>query len=392
MLRRLPTSRLLLLVALVTAVLAGGTALAAGALGGSGPKPPAKPLAVALHDALAAKPVAGVTARITFANRLIDSSSIGAGGTPLLSGAKGRLWAAPDGRFRLELQSDAGDAQITGDGRTVTLYDATTNSGYRVTLPQGAAGAGAKDHHGVPTVAAITRFLGRVMGRADLSGAQPSTVAGRPAYTVRIAPKHDGGLIGAAELAWDAQSGTPLRAAVYASGAAKPVLELTATDISYGKVDAAALGVTAPRGAKMTTVDLGDAAHRGPGGLDRPAVSGPGAVSARVPFRLSAPARLVGLPRHEVRLVGSGTDTGALVTYGQGLGGIAVLEQTARGSLRAGGTAGLRLPEVALGGGTSGQELATALGTVLRFDRGGVRYTVIGSVPPAAAEAAAKAL
>src|SRR4051794_19490113 len=198
MLRRLPTSRLVLLVALVCAVLAGGTALAAGALGGSGPKPPAKPLAVALHDALAAKPVAGVTARITFVNRLIDSSSVGAGGTPLLSGADGRLWAAPDGRFRLELQSDAGDVQITGDGRIVTLYDATTNSGYRVTLPQGASDAATKDHHGVPTVAAITRFLGRVMGQADLSGARPSTVAGRAAYTVRISPRHDGGLIGAA--------------------------------------------------------------------------------------------------------------------------------------------------------------------------------------------------
>ena len=112
-----------------------------------------------------------------------------------------------------------------------------------------------------------------------------------------------------------------------------------------------------------------------------------------MPFRLSAPARLVGLPRHEVRLVGSGTDTGALVTYGQGLGGIAVLEQPApRARCAPAGPRGLRLPEVALGGGTSGQELATALGTVLRFDRGGVRYTVIGSVPPAAAEAAAEAL
>jgi outer membrane lipoprotein-sorting protein len=129
MLRRLPTSRLVLLVALACAVLGAGTALAAGALGGSGPKPPAKPLAVALHDALAAKPVAGVTARITFANRLIDGSGVGAGRAPLVAGAEGRLWAAPDGRFRLELQSDAGDAQITGDGRTVTLYDATTNSG-----------------------------------------------------------------------------------------------------------------------------------------------------------------------------------------------------------------------------------------------------------------------
>ena len=178
MLRRLPTSRLLLLAALVCAVLGAGTALAAGALGGSGPKPPAKPLAVALHDALAAKPVAGVTARITFSNRLIDSSSVGVGGTPLLSGAKGRLWAAPDGRFRLELQSDVGDAQITGDGRTVTLYDATTNSGYRVTLPQGAADAGAKDHHGArpspPSPASSAASWARPTSRAPaLHGRRP---------------------------------------------------------------------------------------------------------------------------------------------------------------------------------------------------------------------------
>jgi hypothetical protein len=42
--------------------------------------------------------------------------------------------------------------------------------------------------------------------------------------------------------------------------------------------------------------------------------------------------------------------------------------------------------------GATGQELATALGTMVRFTRGGVAYTVIGSVPPAAAEAAARGL
>src|SRR5947208_584222 len=62
--------------------------------------------------------------------------------------------------------------------------------------------------------------------RADVSGAEPSNVAGREAYTVRISPKHDGGLIGAGELAWDAAHGTPLRAAVYAAGDPRPVLEL----------------------------------------------------------------------------------------------------------------------------------------------------------------------
>jgi hypothetical protein len=49
------------------------------------------------------------------------------------------------------------------------------------------------------------------------------------------------------------------------------------------------------------------------------------------------------------------------------------------------------LQELSLNG-TTAHELATALGTVVQFERDGVAYTVIGSVPPAAAEAAARAL
>jgi hypothetical protein len=42
--------------------------------------------------------------------------------------------------------------------------------------------------------------------------------------------------------------------------------------------------------------------------------------------------------------------------------------------------------------GVSGQEIDTALGTVVRFSRAGVEYTVIGSVSPRLADAAARAL
>ncbi|MEA2281771.1 MAG: hypothetical protein QOK21_2378, partial [Solirubrobacteraceae bacterium] len=87
---------------------------------------------------------------------------------------------------------------------------------------------------------------------------------------------------------------------------------------------------------------------------------------------------------------------GALVTYGQGLGGIAVLEspskaqpQTQKQGGRDGG--GLSLPKISING-ASGEELDTALGTVVRFDRAGVGYVVAGSVPPTAAEAAARGL
>ena len=83
------------------------------------------------------------------------------------------------------------------------------------------------------------------------------------------------------------------------------------------------------------------------------------------------------------------------MTYGKGLGGIAVLQSAAQArrrpptAQRDGG--GAQLPTVSING-VSGQELDTALGTVVRFERGGVGYTVAGSVPPAAAEAAARGL
>jgi hypothetical protein len=43
-------------------------------------------------------------------------------------------------------------------------------------------------------------------------------------------------------------------------------------------------------------------------------------------------------------------------------------------------------------GDATGEELATPLGTVIRFERRGVAYAVAGSVAPATAEAAARAL
>ena len=75
--------------------------------------------------------------------------------------------------------------------------------------------------------------------------------------------------------------------------------------------------------------------------------------------------------------------------YGRGLGAILVFQTKAepRGAARS----ALTLPQVNIDGAT-GTELATALGTMLTFERDGVRYTVVGSVPPVAAENAARGL
>jgi hypothetical protein len=85
--------------------------------------------------------------------------------------------------------------------------------------------------------------------------------------------------------------------------------------------------------------------------------------------------------------------TAALVTYGKGLGGIAVIESKSspEGESSMGGEGELGLPKVVIGN-VKGEELDTALGSALRFSREGVDYIVLGSVPPAAIEAAARGL
>ena len=167
----------------------------------------------------------------------------------------------------------------------------------------------------------IQKELSRLMEHAIVSGAEPSDVAGQPAYTVRIEPKQNGGLVGGAELAWDAVHGTPLRAAVYAKGDSSPVLELKVTDISFGPVSSSVFDVTPPAGAKVTdltpqsgTSGRSKAGQREHGSGDRPA----GRCRRRSPSRSRRPDSLAGLSRNEVRLIQSGDQPAALVTYGTG--------------------------------------------------------------------------
>jgi hypothetical protein len=381
-LRTTSTGRLVAGFALTIAVIAGGVAVA-GASGSGGSPPPPKALDVAIHDALAAPKPAGVTARIRFTNNLISSGALSVG-SPLLSGASGRLWIS-GGRVRLELQSDAGDAQITfADGR-LSIYDASSNTVYRANVGSpDSAGAQAKPDHGVPSVAQISSALQRLAEQATASGAQPTTQAGQPAYNVSITPKHDAGLLGRAEIAWDAVNGIPLRIAVTAAGSSTPVLALEVTDISYGSVDPGTLAVTAPAGAKV--VDLSSPMHVGGKDGGHAAVEGLEAVQAAVPFTLAAPDTLVGLPRTGVRLLSDGTHPSVLVTYGQGLGAIAVLERSAAAA-GTGKSPFDGLPTVTIDGAT-GHELPTALGTLISVERGGLSTTLVGSLPPNAAEAA----
>jgi outer membrane lipoprotein-sorting protein len=381
LLRRLPLSRLLLLCGLVVAIGASLTALAFAL--GTGPTPPPKPLAEAVHGALVAPAVEGVSANVLLTDHLLEganlaSSSNGSAGqlssSPLLTGADGRLWISKEGRVRLELQSEKGDTEIYYDGHTVSMYDASSNTLYRYTPtasewgtgdgsagatdPSGSGAAGSPDTstHEPPTVAKIEEAIARLGRHAYLSGATPTDIAGQAAYTVRVSPKETGSLLGAAELSWDAGNGVPLRAAIYSSTSSSPALELAATSISYGPVEASVFEFTPPANAKVEEVTLPHGHGAKPGETDQ------------------------------------GGERPHVTTSGHGLTTVAVLESKAKaGAKSAEATLPEGLQKVKIAG-IEATELPTELGTLLSFERSGVRYLLAGAVSPAAVEAVAKGL
>lgn len=404
-LRRLPISRLLLTCATVIVVGVACTALAS-ALGNE-PKPAPKPLAQALHDALAAPQVDGLTARVSFVNHLIEGASLqgqeggvsGTAGNPLLSGGEGRVWISAAGQARLELQSEKGATQIVYDEGTLTVYQASSNTLYEYTLPPRTQQGSQSNTAGQPpSVAKIQEAITRLMGHVDLSGATPTDVAGQPAYSVRISPHSNGGLIGGAELAWDANHGVPLKLAVYAKGDESPVLALSATEVSYGPLSGSAFSLSLPAGVKRTKI----APHEGSSPTDgkHPRIdaqtTGLSAVQAKLPFSLQAPPSLAGMSRRQVRLIEVNGHDSALIGYGEGLGGFVVIESEGKSGESGGessgeGASGLQLPHVSIGSAKA-SELPTALGTILSFRSGGIDHVLAGSVTPTVLQAAARGL
>jgi outer membrane lipoprotein-sorting protein len=370
-LRRLPLSRLLLLCALVVVLGVSVTALASAV--GAGPTPPAKPLAEAVRAALTAPSVEGFSASVKLTDHLLEGASLagehgssGLTSSPLLSGASGRVWIAKDGRVRLELQKEKGDTEIYYDGHTVSMYDTSANTLYRYVVPSGEGASGTGDsaatpdaggHHEAPSLAKIEEGITKLKQHVNVVGATPSDVAEQPAYTIRISPNEGGSLIGGAELSWDASHGVPLRAAIYSTTSSSPVIELAATgEVSYAPVASSVFEFTPPQGVTVHDVKL-------------PEKSATGSTSTT-----------------------DSTSHPKITQHGKGISSVAVAESTqASGGKQPSSTLPEGLPKVQING-ISATELPTALGTLLSFERSGVRYVVGGFVTPSTVEAVARGL
>jgi hypothetical protein len=407
-LRTAPTRTLLAAIAGVLVVIGGGTAIAVAATSG-GPVPPPAHLASAVHGALTAPQAQGFSADISFTNNLIGSSEL-QGTDPLLQGGHGHIWVSNDGQLRIELNGDNGDPEIIVTHGSWWISDPMLQTVYQGTLPAQPADKTSGQAHTPPSLSQIQGVLGQLAKHFNLSGAQPTDTGGQPTYTVTLSPKERGGLIGQLQVAWDATHGVPLQFAVYARHNPSPVLGLSASNVSYQSIDPGIFTqVVKPSGYHV--VNVSTPSSSGAGWAAEPSakgkkhskvkeITGLKAVTKQLKFKLAAPGSVAGLSRQSVSLTGEKAHRGALVVFGQGLGAIVVMEQPA-GSTGASQLQlstsngehqrGILLPTFSVHGATA-QELNTALGTLVRFTRGNVTYTLVGSVDSKTARAAARGL
>ena len=380
-LRHISTRRLLALVAGCALAIGVGAAAIALAAGGTGTTPPPKPLADAIHDALAAPQPAGVTARIDFTNHLVDAASL-QGADPLLTGAKGRLWASGD-KLRLELQaSDAGG----GAGDVQVLLDGDRLHGHR---PRREHRLPDRRFRRTPARRAGSRPKSPCRRVARIQQALTSLAAGRDGVRRaagqrrRPARLHASGSRRATTAGcWAAPSwrGTPSTASRCArpsspAGNGNPVLELRATDISFGPVAAGDLdraGARGRQGRRPQPARRAARARRTQEASSRSRASTP--CRPRCRSRSSRPTSSSASRASEVRLIDHGGTPGRARHLRRGPRrdrGDPDRRRAGQDRRTAGMPGGSSLPKISING-ASGQELDTALGTVLRFQRGGV--------------------
>jgi outer membrane lipoprotein-sorting protein len=166
----------------------------------------------------------------------------------LLSGTHTlRLWYAGPDRQRVALVNQLAEADLIHDGQDVWAWNSDTHQGVHLRLPEhDGSHPGADPSMGLasPLPQDLLRSLTpQRLAQQLLAAVEPTTsvtvegttsVAGRDAYELVVAPKDDRSLVREIRLAVDARTSLPLRLEVLSTRQSDPAVESGFTSISYG--------------------------------------------------------------------------------------------------------------------------------------------------------------
>lgn len=170
----------------------------------------------------------------------------------LLSGTtEVKVWQAAAGQ-RLALIGRASEIDLYSDRSATWFYDSQTDTATRL--------AGASAVPALTPRALVAGLLGAVPADMGFSQGTPRYVAGRPCYTLVLAPRPRsadaaGSTLGAVSIAIDASSGAVLRVSLTPAGGTRPELSAGFTSVRFaGRPDALAASMfrfTPPAGTRV---------------------------------------------------------------------------------------------------------------------------------------------
>ncbi len=209
---------------------------------------------------------------------------LGDGGTDLTRLVSGtntlRVWYAGPERARVALLSDLGETDVVRNGADVWIWRSRDNSATHFTAPVDGTGRTRATPTGLPSTPqeAADAALAAIDPSTAVTTSGAAKVAGRNAYELVLAPRDTGSLIGQVRLAVDAEHRVPLRAEVYAKGAAEPAFRVAFEQVTFDTPDAQQFRFNPPPGT--VTTEAGAAGTPDAGGRTEPAGARPTVIGS----------------------------------------------------------------------------------------------------------------
>lgn len=220
----------------------------------------------------------------------LSARSLLASGTHTL-----RVYADGPQRQRVDLIGTAAETDVVHSGRDVWQWSSSTRTATHAVLPDrtGAQLPGLPPRAGVSPWSGMSPWTGLPEQTSDLtpsalaaqllhrvgpstavSAGTPVTVAGRPAYDLRLTPRTGDSTIGHADVYVDASTGLPLRVDVTARHSTSEAIDVRYTSLTLQRPAAGIFAFSPPPGATVKQNSL-PARHADLGAHARPAIQTP---------------------------------------------------------------------------------------------------------------------
>jgi outer membrane lipoprotein-sorting protein len=339
----------------------------------------------------------------------------------LWASGTGKFWYQ-DGKFRLQAGSGTDQVTVVENGKSVWVYDATSNTATQYAIPaerghgmgprmsaKPSPGANGLSKSGMGFNMGNLGDLSKLMSAVNLNvGLEP--VAGQDAYILTIKPTATNTTLDSIKVAFDATTFVPLSVDIMANGsggASTTALHAAMTSVDYNAVAASQFDFTLPTGAKIVHGNV--KAHLKKAGMHKgmgePMMNGKGKgqlkammkslsvakAQAKVGFPLvSVPTPTTALPFDGANVVAhKNPGPFAILRYGNGFGTIVLAEGNVNAAQQKqvlDALGATNLGTAATVGGNQGTEVTTPLVNAFIWTTNGVFHVAAGPVQKAALE------